>query len=39
MDPGTIGPAGGSFQPHSNMMPFLGLNFCIAVRGIHPHRG
>lgn len=30
-------PAGGS-QPHNNMMPFLALNFCIALQGIFPAR-
>jgi microcystin-dependent protein len=34
---GTIAQAGGS-QPHSNMMPFLTLNFCIALAGIFPAR-
>ena len=29
--------AGGS-QPHNNMMPFLTLNFCIALQGIFPQR-
>jgi len=32
---GTIGNIGGS-QPHSNMQPFLTLNFCIALQGIFP---
>ena len=34
---GTVAPAGGS-QPHDNMMPFLTLNFCIALVGIYPSR-
>src|SRR5512138_2532645 len=34
---GTIAQGGGS-QPHSNMMPFLTLNFCIALVGIFPSR-
>lgn len=34
---GTIAPAGAS-QPHNNMMPFLTLNFCIALVGIFPSR-
>lgn len=34
----AIPPAGGS-QPHNNMMPFLVLNFCIALQGIFPPRG
>ncbi len=32
---GTIGNIGGS-QPHSNMQPYLTLNFCIAIQGIFP---
>jgi microcystin-dependent protein len=31
----AVAPAGGS-QPHSNMQPFLTLNFCIALQGIFP---
>ena len=34
---GSIASAGGS-QPHSNMQPYLALNFCIAVQGIFPSR-
>ncbi|HWY25429.1 MAG TPA: tail fiber protein [Nevskia sp.] len=34
---GELGGAGGS-QPHNNMMPYLGLNFCIALQGIFPSR-
>jgi microcystin-dependent protein len=33
--PSTITSVGGS-QPHTNMMPFLTLNFCIALQGIFP---
>lgn len=29
----------GSGQPHNNMMPYLVLNFCIAMTGIFPPRG
>ena len=29
-------PGGG--QPHNNLMPSLGLNFCIALQGIYPAR-
>lgn len=32
---GTVTNAGGS-QPHNNMMPYLVLNFCIALIGIFP---
>jgi microcystin-dependent protein len=37
MAPQAIGSAGGN-QPHNNMMPFLVLNFCIALQGIYPPR-
>lgn len=32
-----VGNAGGS-QPHDNMQPCLGLNYCIALEGIYPSR-
>lgn len=32
-------PAAGGSQPHNNMMPYLTLNFCIALQGIYPPRG
>ncbi len=35
--PLAIGPAGGT-QPHNNLMPYLALNFCIALSGIFPPR-
>jgi microcystin-dependent protein len=35
MLPATISNAGGS-QPHTNMHPYLTLNFCIALQGIFP---
>jgi len=38
MAPQAIGIAGGS-QPHTNMQPYLSLNFCIAMSGIYPSRG
>ena len=31
------GISGGS-QPHTNVQPFLGLNYCIALEGIYPSR-
>lgn len=37
MDTGIMNNSGGN-QPHSNMMPFLALNFCIALKGIYPPR-
>lgn len=33
----TLAPAGGS-QPHNNLMPYLALNFCIALQGVFPPR-
>src|SRR4051812_11583162 len=35
LQPGTISNVGGS-QPHTNMEPYLVLNFCIALQGIFP---
>jgi microcystin-dependent protein len=37
MDPRALAVAGGS-QPHNNMQPYLGFNFCIALQGIYPPR-
>jgi microcystin-dependent protein len=37
MNAQAIDVAGGS-QPHNNMMPYLTLNFCIALAGIFPPR-
>jgi len=37
MAQGVIGPVGGN-QPHNNLMPYLTLNFCIALQGIYPSR-
>jgi microcystin-dependent protein len=33
---GSLGSTGG--QPHENRMPFLALNYCIALQGIFPSR-
>ena len=33
----AISPSGSSF-PHNNMMPYLTLNFCIALQGVFPAR-
>jgi len=38
MHPNATGVSGSSF-PHNNMMPYLTLNFCIALQGIYPPRG
>jgi microcystin-dependent protein len=35
--PQALAPAGGS-QPHNNLMPYLALNFCIALQGVYPPR-
>jgi microcystin-dependent protein len=37
MSDNTVSPAGGD-QPHNNMMPYLTLNFCIAMQGVFPPR-
>jgi microcystin-dependent protein len=37
MAPMAVVPAGGSL-PHNNMMPYLTLNFCIALQGVFPPR-
>jgi microcystin-dependent protein len=34
----TVSGGGGGSQPHSNMMPFLAVNFFIALFGIFPPR-
>lgn len=38
MSPQSLTPAGGD-QPHNNLMPYLTLNFCIALQGVFPPRG
>jgi microcystin-dependent protein len=35
LNAGSVTTVGGS-QPHENMMPYLVLNFCIALQGIFP---
>jgi microcystin-dependent protein len=35
LNPGSVTNVGGS-QAHTNMMPYLVLNFCIALQGIFP---
>jgi microcystin-dependent protein len=37
MAPEAIASAGGS-QPHNNLMPYLTLDFCIALQGVYPPR-
>lgn len=36
-NPVALPPTGGSL-PHNNMMPYLTLNFCIALQGVYPPR-
>ena len=38
LNPIATSITGGS-QPHQNMMPYLTLNFCIALQGVFPPRG
>jgi microcystin-dependent protein len=33
----AVAPSGGG-QPHNNLMPYLTLNFCIALQGVFPPR-
>jgi microcystin-dependent protein len=35
MSPSAIADVGGN-QPHNNLQPCLGLNFCIALVGVFP---
>jgi microcystin-dependent protein len=37
MNAGALSAAGSGF-PHNNMMPYLTLNFCIAMQGVFPQR-
>jgi microcystin-dependent protein len=37
LNPQTIGLMGGS-QPHNNLMPYVVLNYCIALQGVFPPR-
>jgi microcystin-dependent protein len=36
-NPNVVAPAGGD-QPHNNMMPYITMNFCIALQGVFPPR-
>ena len=38
MDPNMLDTFG-SGQPHNNLMPYLVVNFCIALQGVFPPRG
>lgn len=37
LSPSALAPVGGSL-PHTNMQPYLTLNFCIALQGVFPPR-
>jgi len=37
LNPNTVGLVGGS-QPHTNLQPYLVINWCIALTGIFPSR-
>jgi microcystin-dependent protein len=37
LDPRTVNVSGSSL-PHNNLMPYLAVNFCIALQGIFPAR-
>lgn len=37
MSPQALSPGGGGL-PHNNLMPYLTLNFCIALQGVFPAR-
>jgi len=37
LDPTAVSLSGGSL-PHNNLMPYLTLNFCIALQGVYPPR-
>jgi microcystin-dependent protein len=38
LNPASIQPAGDNL-PHTNIQPYLALNYCIALQGIFPSRG
>lgn len=38
MSPATLAPAAGGNLPHNNMMPYLTLNWVIALNGVFPPR-
>lgn len=37
MNPAAVAPVGGS-QPHTNLQPYLAINFIISLFGIFPHQ-
>jgi microcystin-dependent protein len=38
INPNTVAPYSGGEQAHTNLQPYLTLNFCIAMNGIFPSR-
>jgi microcystin-dependent protein len=38
INPGTLSPYTGGNLPHTNLQPYLALNWCIALVGIYPSR-
>lgn len=38
LNPASIQPAGGN-NPHTNIQPYLAMNYCIALSGLFPSRG
>jgi microcystin-dependent protein len=38
MAPQVLGGSGGGSGPHNNLMPYLTLNFCVALQGVYPAR-
>jgi microcystin-dependent protein len=39
LNPAVVGPYPGGSQPHENMMPFLAMNYIVAMSGVFPSRG
>lgn len=37
LNPGSISPVGGS-QPHTNIQPYIAINWCICMFGVFPSR-
>jgi microcystin-dependent protein len=38
LNPGTVSTYAGGSQPHTNIQPYLAINWCIALVGIYPAR-
>jgi microcystin-dependent protein len=38
INPGTVSVYAGGNQPHTNIQPYLGINWCIALQGVYPAR-